>query len=153
MNRFAAGCILALIPSGAWSQTVSDAALAECQAGGASFVKVKYCLPVTEVARRLLAATVSPDFFGEAGKAIVAGCEATNKKSPERWLCVRNALADAVEVVKMVGSPERIEDKRLVGVADEATLQRLIATQKELENSFGLSGSYMVWPMMYFQMK
>lgn len=153
MNRFAAVCILALIPSGAWTQTVSDAALAECQAGGASFAKVKDCLPVTEAAHQLLGATVSPEFYGEAGKAIVAGCEAANKKSPERWVCVRSALADAVELVKMVGSPEKIEDKRLVGVTDDATLQRLMAKQKEVETSLGLSESYSVWPMMYFQMK
>lgn len=153
MNRIAAVCLLALVPSGAWSQTVSDAALAECQAGGASFARVKDCLPVTEAAHQLLGATVSPDFYGDAGKAIVAGCEAANKKSPERWVCVRSALADAVELVKMVGSPEKIEDTRLVGVTEDATLQRLMAKQKEVETSLGLSDSFGVWPMMYFQMQ
>lgn len=153
MNRFVAVCLIAFIPTGVWSQTVSDAALAECQTEGASFAKVKDCLPVTEAAHQLLGAAVSPDFYGEAGKAIVAGCEAANKKSPERWVCVRSALADAVALVKMVGTPEKIEDKRLVGVTDDAILQRLMAKQKEVDSALGLSGKFGVWPMMYFQMK
>jgi hypothetical protein len=153
MNRFAAVCLLVLLPSGAFSQTVSDAALAECQALETSFAAVKDCLPPTEAAHQLLGAVVSPDFYGDAGKAIVAGCEAANKKSPEQWVCVRGALKDAVDLVKMVGTPDKIQDKRFVGVTDDATLQRLLTKQKEVETAMGLSDYGFDWPMMYFQMK
>lgn len=136
MNRFFAISLLILLSSGARAQSVSDAALAECQVEGNAFTSVKDCLPQTEVALQMLAAVVSPEFYGNAGAAIVTGCAEVNEKSPQRWACVRNAMEDAVELLKMVGSADKISDARFKGVSDTAILEKLKEKEEAVQGVF-----------------
>ena len=116
---------LALTATTTQAQTVSDDALAECQAANSSFTSVKDCLPDTDVALAMLKAVAAPDFYGEAGATIVSACEAINETSVARWACTKNALSDAAELLTMVGSPDKIEDQRFRGVSDPKTFERL----------------------------
>lgn len=150
MNRFAVACLLALIPSGAWSQTVSDAALAECQADGKAFTSVKECLPETEVALQMLTAVTSPELYGDSGAAIVSACAEKNEMSPQRWACVSNAIADAVELLGMVGSADKISDARFKGVSDPAVLEKLKAKEDAVQAPFG---DRMWGGTMYYKLK
>ncbi|SEM53786.1 hypothetical protein SAMN04488103_101414 [Gemmobacter aquatilis] len=150
MNRFAAVCCLALIPSGAWSQTVSDAALAECQADGKAFTSVKECLPETELALQMLTAVASPELYGDAGAAIVSACAEVNEMSPQRWACVRNAISDAVELLEMVGSADKIADARFKGVSDPAILEKLKVKEDAVQATFG---DHMWGGTMFYKLK
>lgn len=118
------------------AQTVSDAAVAECQADGQSFSAVRNCLPDVEVSLQMLTAVAAPEFFGEAGAVIVAACAERNERSPAIWACTKNAIRDAVELVQMVGSPDMIQDQRFRGVSDAATFERLEQRERTIRQLF-----------------
>ena len=137
MKYFLAASVFALMSLGAWAQTVSNAALAECQADGKAFTAVKECLPETEVALQMLNVVTAPEFYGDSAVAIVAGCGDANKKSPARWACVNRAIGDAVDLLQMVGSADKISDPRFKGVSDSAILKKLKVKETAARKPFG----------------
>lgn len=139
-----------LAAGAAWGQAASDEALAECQSRYDSFTEVKKCLPETDVALNMLAAVGTDEYFGSAGKKIADACTAVNKNSAGTWVCTRVAIRDAVELVEMVGSIEKIEDVRARGVADDEVYQRLLLLEDEFQSKFDVS----IWGGgVYFPLK
>lgn len=85
----------------------------------------------------MLTAVASPELYGEAGAAIVSSCSERNEMSPSRWACVSNAIEDAVELLQMVGSSDKVADARFKGVSDPAILEKLKAKEEAVIAPFG----------------
>lgn len=137
MKRFIAITILSLIGSTAIGQTVSDEALSECQAANSRFTKVADCLPDTDVAIAMLAVIQAEEFYGEAGARLVEACAELNDNSIGAWACVNNAISDAVELLGMVGSADKIDDPMFQGISDPALLERIEEREDEEQSRFG----------------
>ncbi len=63
---------VALVATCLTAQTVSDAAISECQAINGSFTAMSDCLPETDIAISMMEAVASPEHYGAAGAVIVA---------------------------------------------------------------------------------
>lgn len=120
-----------------FAQTVSDAALAECQSANSRFTKVADCLPDTDVALAMLAAVQTDAFYGEAGTRLVEACIELNESSASAWTCVNVAISDAVELLEMVGSADKIDDPLFQGISDPAMLLSIEAQEDEEQDRFG----------------
>lgn len=137
MRQFIVIALVSVVGSAAFSQTVSDEALAECQAENSRFTKVADCLPDTDVAIAMLSVIRSDEFYGEAGGRLVAACVDLNDNSIGSWACVNNAISDAVELLAMVGSADKIDDPMFQGISDPLLLQRTEEREDEEQARFG----------------
>jgi hypothetical protein len=117
-------------------QSVSDAALAECQGDGARFTVTKHCLPGAEVGLRMIEAIALPEHFGEAGAWVGRECSAINDRSVSRWACARAALIDASALLSIVGAADRVADPRFASLARPEALDRVLALEETLQRSF-----------------
>jgi len=115
VTSFKPVAMLALLLPGvhsASSQMVSDEALAECQAHGARFITVARHLPETDV-------------------ALAEACQERNENSIGAWTCVDEAIKDAVQLLYLVGSGDKIAAPLFQGVADPGSHARLASREDE----------------------
>ena len=141
---------LAVICSTVIAQTVSDEALTECQSDNARFTSIKDCLPGTHVALAMLAAVQTPELYGSSGEALVAACSEKNETSVSKWACAENAISDAVELLEMVGSADKISDPLFQGLSSPETYQQLQALEDREQSGFDI----MMWGgTMYHPLK
>ena len=124
-------------PACAMAQTVSDEALAECQSINARFTKVADCLPATDVAIAMLSVVAEEQFYGDIGSRLVSACGDLNDNSMGTWACVDKAISDAVELLKMVGSPDKIQDPLFQGISDPTILERVEEREDNERERFG----------------
>jgi hypothetical protein len=128
--------LFAFSASSAYAQTVSEKAISECQSIDSSYTSVKDCLPETDVALTMLATVQTPELYGDDGATIVRACQEQNQTSVSVWACTRTAISDAVELLEMVGTAEKIADPRFKGVSDPELFARLEAIGKEQRGRF-----------------
>ena len=73
---------------------------------------------------------------GEAGARLVAACLDLNDNSIGAWACVSNAITDAVELLAMVGSADRIDDPLFQGISDPAISELVEMREDEEQGRF-----------------
>lgn len=117
---------------------VSDAAIAECQGNGASFVSVSACLPAAHVAIEMMQHIVTPESLGDAGAALIERCEGRNEGATAVWACTSDAMAEVDRLLAMVGDAERIKDPIFAEIARRPVLVNVAQMiEAELRAPFG----------------
>ncbi len=90
-----------------------------------SFTAMSDCLPATDIAISMMEAVASPETLRRSRGGHRGRMRAINETSPSAWVCVREAISDAVDLRALVGSPDKIEDPRFHGISDPEDFARL----------------------------
>ena len=142
---------LAMLPLPCLAQQVSDAALAECQTQHETYTEVVDCLPPMETAHRMLAAVESEAVFAPAAAHVLPWCRSNNDQTLAVWSCVRSAIFEADNLLKMVRDPSRIQDERFAKIASPGASERLWQLLHEARREFGPEVMQIVPDVNYFK--
>lgn len=123
MKRFIAIAILTLLGAPALGQTVSDEAMADCEAQELHFTKLAGCLHSAEVAHQMLSFIQREEVFASVGEELAQQCNIRNETLAGSWACANKAIEDAVALLELVGSTDRIDDPLASVLADPQKLQ------------------------------
>ncbi len=128
MRRFISIALLSLIGAPAFGQTVSDEAIADCEAQDLHFTKLAGCLHSAEVAHQMLNFIQREEVFASAGEELAQQCHIRNETLAGSWACADKAIEDAVALLELVGSTDRIEDPLASALADPQK-QQLVSSE------------------------
>lgn len=114
---------------------VDPRAVAECNARGGGYVKIKDCLPDVHVGYAVVDAFHNA--FGEPGYPIKDRCIELNEAMTEKSAtCMQEAVRAAVELKAQIPDGAIIDDPLFAVMADAAKLEIINAAETEARKAF-----------------
>ena len=141
MRQFIFIALVSAIGSAAFSQTVSDESMADCNAQDLHFTKLAGCLHSAEVAKQMLSFIQREEVFSSMGEELAHQCNIRNETLAGSWACANKAIEDAVALLELVGSTDRIDDPLASALADPQKLELVSAEVSSLRRAVPGEGS------------